>query len=66
MDAPPLIQAQLPDLAQAQSRRDPQFKANETARTQLHMLTSFLNLWQRRRFGEALDRFLRETKAVTV
>ncbi|CAN7202394.1 hypothetical protein LJR225_000663 [Phenylobacterium sp. LjRoot225] len=58
MDAPPLIQSQVPDLAEAESRFDARFKGNETARTQLHMLTNFLNLWQTQDFGRMLDRFL--------
>lgn len=56
LDAPPLIRAQLPDLAPAHNRFDVRFAANETARTQLHMLTNVLNLWQRRDFGEILTR----------
>jgi hypothetical protein len=56
LDAPPLIRAQLPDLAPEHDRFDIRFKTNETARTQLHMLTNVLNLWQRRGFGELLAR----------
>lgn len=56
LDAPPLIRAQLPDLAPEHDRFDTRFKTNETARTQLHMLTNVLNLWQRRGFGEILSR----------
>src|SRR5690606_21967625 len=50
-DAPALIRAQIPQLAQIESRFDPRFAANETARVQLHMLTNVLNLWQTRDFG---------------
>jgi hypothetical protein len=51
MDAPALILSQIPDLAAAKDRFDPRFKASELARAQLHMMTVFLNLWQRRDFG---------------
>jgi Phosphotransferase enzyme family len=56
MDAPPLIQAQIPDLADVESRLDPRLRANETARVQLHMLTTFLNLWERQDLGKVLTR----------
>lgn len=56
LDAPPIIRAQIPDLSPAHDRFDRRFKENEAARTQLHMLTNVLNLWQRRGFGRILDR----------
>jgi hypothetical protein len=59
LDAPVLIQRQLPDLARAESRFDPQIRNNERARTQLHMFTVFLHLWQSQDFGKALDEFLK-------
>lgn len=58
MDAPALVLAQLPELDVVTSRVDPAFKANEMARTQLHMLTTYLNLWQSHDFGKVLDHFL--------
>jgi len=58
IDAPPYIQAQVPDLAQVQSRFDPRITSNEVARTQLQMLTNFLNLWETQEFGTILDEFL--------
>ena len=57
MDAPALIQKQIPDLADIKDRFDPRFEANETARTQLHMLTTFLHLWDTRNFGRFRQRF---------
>lgn len=63
MDAPPMIQAQIPDLAAVESRFDERFRTNETARTQLHMFTSFLNLWRTQDFGRVLDRFLERAPA---
>ena len=59
LDAPALIQAQIPNLSEIKDRLDPRFKANETARVQLHMMTTVLNLWQTHDFGGVLDRFLR-------
>jgi hypothetical protein len=55
MDAPALIQAQLPELSQIESRFDPRFERNETARVQLHMMATVMNLWQVQGFGELLD-----------
>jgi hypothetical protein len=56
LDAPPIIRAQLPDLAPEHDRFNIRFKENEAARTQLHMLTNVLNLWERQRFREILGR----------
>jgi hypothetical protein len=58
MDAPALIHRQLPEVSQLDSRFDPRLKANETARVQLHMLTTVLNLWETQDFGHLLERFL--------
>ena len=51
MDAPALIRGQLPDLSRIESRFDPRFATNETARVQLHMMTTVLYLWQTQDFG---------------
>lgn len=58
LDAPALIEAQIPDLDQIANCRDSRFKQDELARAQLHLMTTFLNLWQTQDFGAALDRFL--------
>jgi hypothetical protein len=55
MDAPTLILRELPDLDPMADRFDACFQQNETARVQLHMLTNFLTLWERHRFGLLLD-----------
>jgi hypothetical protein len=60
LDAPALIEARIPDLETIQSRRDPRFSANETARTQLHMMTNVLTLWRTRDFGADLARLRTE------
>lgn len=58
LDAPALIQAQIVDLSAIESRRDPRFATNETARVQLHMLSTVLHLWLTQDFGRLLDRVL--------
>jgi hypothetical protein len=63
MDGPALIRRQLPEVEQLQSRFDPRLVADEIARTQLHMNTVFLNLWERHDFGARLDELLRRTAA---
>lgn len=46
LDAPPLILQQVPDLSRVESRCDDRFRNNEFARAQLHLMTTFLNLWE--------------------
>lgn len=60
MDAPALIQKQIPDLASIKDRFDPKFKSNETARVQLQMMTNVLNLWQKQDFGKLLGDFVEQ------
>jgi hypothetical protein len=56
LDAPARIQAQFTDLNDVKNRFDPRFAANEPARVQLHMMTTFLNLWETQDFGTLLTR----------
>jgi hypothetical protein len=56
MDVPGAIQAQVPDLIGIGNRFDPRLKDNETARVRLHMMTTFLHLWQTQEFGTLLER----------
>jgi hypothetical protein len=58
LDAPPLIRRALPDLAEVEGPTDRRFQENELARTQLHLLTIFLHLWQTRDLGGVLDEYL--------
>jgi hypothetical protein len=58
LDTIPLILREIPDLETAEDRFDPRFTGNELARTQLHMLTVFMNLWETHDLGASLDRFL--------
>jgi hypothetical protein len=57
LDAPNLIQAQLPDLGTMRDRFDPRFRTNFLARAQLQLMTVFLNAWKTERFGDLLERF---------
>ncbi len=58
LDAVPLILREVPDLAAVPDRFDPRIRDNERARTQLHMLTIFMNRWETQDLGRSLDRFL--------
>ena len=49
--APPAILREIPDPGAAADRYDPVFTANETARVQLKVTISLLNMWQRRDLG---------------
>lgn len=52
--APPAILREVPNPAVAVDRYDPIFTANETARVQLKITVSLLNMWQRRDLGRHL------------
>ena len=52
--APPAILREVPDPGLAADRYDPIFTANETARVQLKITISLLNMWARRDLGRLL------------
>lgn len=52
--APPAILREVPDPSAVKDRYDPIFTANETARVQLKVTVSLLNMWQRRNLGRHL------------
>ena len=52
--APPAILREVPDPGAAADRYDPIFTANETARVQLKVTISLLNMWERRDLGRLL------------
>lgn len=54
MDAPSLIEKQIPDLAPIRDRFDERFRSSEMARVQLQMMSNVLNLWQTQDFGRLL------------
>ena len=58
MIAPERIVYRLPEAVHASGPHDPLFRQSEQARNLLHILTNFLNVWQRHDFGASLDRLL--------
>lgn len=54
LDAPAYLGSLVPDLATVRDRFDPRIRGREAARTQLQMLTVFLNLWDTRGIGALL------------
>jgi hypothetical protein len=58
IDAPAVIQARVPDLADVPDWYDPRVFADELVRTQLHMSAIWLTLWRLLEFGGQLDKFL--------
>jgi hypothetical protein len=54
LDIVPLIERAVPDLASVTDRRDPRIADDEFARTQLHLLTAYLMLWQASNPGELI------------
>jgi hypothetical protein len=59
LDAPPYIRSRVPDLADVPSRFDRRLRDDEIARTQLQMLSVFLNLWETSDVAGMLDDLLR-------
>ena len=59
LDVPQLALAKIPDLAEVSSRRDPRVESNERARSQLLIMTAFLNLWERENMAKVIDRLER-------
>ncbi len=60
MDYAALLEKRVPDLATVQDYRDPRIRDDEDARVPLHMLTMFLNQWQRHDIGALARRLLDE------
>src|SRR5690606_7547639 len=58
LDTVPLIRREIPDLDQVESRYDLRLRDNELARTQLHMLSVFMNVWETHDLGRSLDMVL--------
>lgn len=58
LDTVPLILREIPDLDQVENRYDRRFRDNELARTQLHMLSVFMNVWETHDIGKSLDTLL--------
>jgi len=62
LDAVPLILREIPDLDQVENRYDRRFRQSELARTQLHMLSVFMNVWEKHDLGRSLDTVLAAVK----
>jgi hypothetical protein len=58
VNAPSVIQREVPELARVESRFDPRLSSNERARTQLQLLSVFLNAWRTHDIGAVIERFL--------
>ena len=63
LDTVPLILRAIPGLETAKDRFDERLLASELARTQLHMLTTFMNMWERLDVGRSLDALLERAKS---
>ncbi|WP_157083012.1 hypothetical protein [Novosphingobium lentum] len=57
LDAPSLVEQQVPDFAEVTDRTDPQLAGNFLARAQAHLLLVFISEWRDGRIGDALRRF---------
>jgi hypothetical protein len=57
LDVPALLKKRVPDLETVQSRYDARIKHDELVRTQLHMMNTFLHLWQVKDFGAQFRNF---------
>ena len=64
LDVPSWLQKNVTGLGTVSDRFDPRIRDDEAARTQLHMLCVFLNLWDRHDIGDALARLAHELGAV--
>jgi hypothetical protein len=65
LDTVPIILREIPGLETARDRFDPRLLASELARTQLHMLTIFMNMWATRDLGRSLDALLERIESRT-
>jgi hypothetical protein len=57
LDAPALVEAQIPELHRVKDRYDPRLRNDFLARAQLQLLVVFLNEWQAEDVGSALREF---------
>ena len=58
LDTVPIILREIPGLETVPDRFDPRLLSSELARTQLHMLTIFMNLWETCDVGQSLEALL--------
>ena len=57
LDAPALVEMQVPKLAEVQDRFDPPLHGDFLARAQLHLMSVYLHEWKTRDIGSMLRRF---------
>lgn len=62
LDAPSLVEAQIPDLQEVKDRFDPKLRDNFLARAQLQLLIVLLNEWRAEDVGGALRDFVSHRK----
>jgi hypothetical protein len=62
LDAPSLVEIEIPDFAALSGRRDPRLKNNFLARAQLQILMVFLNEWLTSDIGGALREFIADQR----
>lgn len=62
LDAPSLVEAQIPDVHAVRGRRDPKLRNDFLARAQLQLLIVLLNEWQLDDIGAALRDFLARSR----
>ncbi len=55
LDAPRLILAKVPELARAESRLDPLIQSSERGRSQLLIMSVFLNFWAQQDMDQVID-----------
>ena len=65
LDAPEIIEREVPDLADVQDGHDPRLRDNFLARAQLQLLVTLLNEWRGTDIGGAIRRFARAGLAAT-
>jgi hypothetical protein len=62
LDVPAILQKRVADLDTVANRFDDRIKHDEFVRTQLHMMNTFLHLWQVKDFGAQFQEFRRRAK----
>jgi hypothetical protein len=56
LDVPKFVQSRIPNLEKAESRLDARIQDDERARSQLLIMTAFLNRWEKENMAGVIDR----------
>lgn len=59
LDVPKFVQSRIPNLEKAESRLDARIQDDERARSQLLIMTAFLNRWEKENMADVIDRMER-------